>query len=161
MEADEDRFPFNISNTEYQYVMPRLPSSFLPQGNDTSWRSDSEPSSGISSSGSNESFSTDESEEFTYHVGPIVLRRPRNRLEQRRVVRGGVFGLYHEIYTTIGEIFSNPNRVIMCMVWLGYTISIMIIANSFFPYMLLYSLLFILILYAETMQDQGRQLRNA
>ena len=143
-----------VSSTEFHYVLPRLDSGFLSHLDNGEFHEheneiNSEESGSLSSDSSSE-----DSDGFNYHIGQIVRRNAR-RPDRR--VRTGFAGLYYEIYHAMSEIFRSPNRAIMSLIWCGYTFSIMLIANSFFPYMMLYSLLFMLILYAETFQERIRQ----
>lgn len=59
-----------------------------------------------------------------------------------------------DIYGVLADVVRCPNRSVMAIVWSGYTFSIMLISSGFFPYMLLYSILFFLILYAESMEQR-------
>ncbi|ESO84319.1 hypothetical protein LOTGIDRAFT_236294 [Lottia gigantea] len=50
------------------------------------------------------------------------------------------------------EILWSPGRVALTVFWFIYTITVSVVANGFLPYMLLYTLMFVLILYTETVQ---------
>ncbi|XP_062610265.1 uncharacterized protein LOC134272045 [Saccostrea cucullata] len=96
--------------------------------------------------------STEDSEDFDFHIGN---RDGRGRFRGQGA-RMAVVNFFEDIAFTFRDMFRSPNRSIMALIWCGYTFSIMLIANGFFPYMILYSLLFILILYAETVQQRRR-----
>ncbi|XP_060063825.1 E3 ubiquitin-protein ligase RNF135-like [Ylistrum balloti] len=62
-----------------------------------------------------------------------------------------------DICGVVSDVIRCPNRSVMAVVWSGYTFSIMLISSGFFPYMLLYSVLFFLILYAESIEQRRAQ----
>lgn len=62
-----------------------------------------------------------------------------------------------DVIGVVSDVIRCPNRSVMAVVWSGYTISIMLISSGFFPYMLLYSILFFLILYAESLEQRRAQ----
>ncbi|XP_033746480.1 E3 ubiquitin-protein ligase RNF135-like [Pecten maximus] len=62
-----------------------------------------------------------------------------------------------DICGVVSDVIRCPNRSVMAVVWSGYTLSIMLISSGFFPYMLLYSILFFLILYAESIEQRRAQ----
>lgn len=79
----------------------------------------------------------------------------RNTLRLVEIVRFALLDLREALY----EMLVTPGRIMMAMVWSGYTVSVLVIANGFLPYMLLYSLLFILILYAETLEQRRMRMQ--
>lgn len=64
------------------------------------------------------------------------------------------FNFLSEIKETLLGIFDCRSRLVMAMIWSGYTFTIMVLANGFFPYMILYSFLFFVILYTESAQQR-------
>lgn len=83
--------------------------------------------------------------------------------QQRRPMFVGFVEIFrnwiYEIQETLLGIFECRSRSVMALIWCGYTFSIMIIANGFFPYMVLYSFLFFIILYAESAQQRRNRMR--
>jgi hypothetical protein len=72
-------------------------------------------------------------------------------------LRGPFFPRFvNDIAFTFRDMFRSPNRRIMALIWIGYTLSMSMMGSSFLPYMFLYSLLFLIILYAETTQLRDR-----
>ncbi|XP_021347612.1 uncharacterized protein LOC110446677 isoform X2 [Mizuhopecten yessoensis] len=59
-----------------------------------------------------------------------------------------------DVCGVVSDVVRCPNRSVMAVVWSGYTFSIMLISSGFFPYMILYSVLFFLILYAESIEQR-------
>lgn len=145
----EDQFS-PVSAIEYNLVTTRLDASSFLSNVITSVSSVSIVSE--EDSAFTTDTSTQDSDDLGFHIG---IHQGRGR------VRGqGLHGAYQnfveDITFTFRDMFRSPNRSIMAMVWCGYTLSIMLIANGFFPYMALYSLLFFLVLYAETIQQRRR-----
>lgn len=64
-----------------------------------------------------------------------------------------------EIKETLLGIFDCRSRLVMAVIWSGYTFTIMVLANGFFPYMILYSFLFFVILYTESAQQRRNRHR--
>lgn len=98
---------------------------------------------------------TSSNSELMDNLDRLVIWHPR-------VQRGPIFvgfldiarNWFQEVQETILGIFECRSRSVMALIWCGYTFSIMIIANGFFPYMMLYSFLFFVILYAESAQQR-------
>lgn len=140
----------SVSAMEYNHVTTRLDVSSFLSDVATSVSS----ASCLDLTSDDTDFTVDSSSEDTddldYHLG---IREGRGRARNQGL-RGSFRNFVEDIVLTFQDMFRSPNRSIMALIWCGYTFSIMLIANGFFPYMILYSLLFLLIMYAETIQER-------
>lgn len=142
----------SVSAIEYNHVTTRLDvSSFL---SDVATSASSLSCADLSSEDSDHTVDTssEDTDDLDFHIG---IREGRGRMRMQGL-RGSFRNFLEDFVFTCQDMFRSPNRSIMALIWCGYTFSIMLIANGFFPYMLLYSLLFFLILYAETIQQRRR-----
>lgn len=142
----------SVSAIEYNHVTTRLDvSSFL---SDVATSASSLSCVDLSSEDSDHTVDTssEDTDDLDFHIG---IREGRGRMRMQGL-RGSFRNFLEDFVFTCQDMFRSPNRSIMALIWCGYTFSIMLIANGIFPYMLLYSLLFFLILYAETIQQRRR-----
>lgn len=144
--------PHSPSATEYNHVTTRLDVSAFLSDVGTSVSSASVADMSEADSEMAVDTSTDDSDDLDIRVG--------NRGGRGRSRSQGMDGAYQnfvgDIAYTFRDMFRSPNRSIMALIWCGYTLSMMLIGSGFFPYMVLYSVLFLLILYAETIQQRDR-----
>lgn len=150
---DEDGvIDLDISMEEESRVPVRFDISSFPKFDS----SDESLGGRVNSEEENSDFSdTSSNSELMDNLDRLVLWNPR-------IQRGPMFigfmeamrNWLQEIHDTTLGIFECRSRSVMALVWCGYTLSIMIIANGFFPYMMLYSFLFFVILYAESAQQR-------
>jgi hypothetical protein len=137
-----------MAATEYSRVLRRLHASPFLSSVVTSASSVSVVSEGDSASDT----SIQESDDTDFH---IAIHQGRGRI-RNQILRAVYQNWREDIAFTFRDMFRSSNRSIMAVIWCGYTLTVMLIANGFFPYVVLYSLLFFLILYADTIQERRR-----
>lgn len=145
--SEEQDHCSHVSAIEYSHVTTRLDvSSFLSDV------ATSVSSVSIAESEADSEFtvdaSTEDSDDLDFDVGNIEGQDRVRGQGHRRANRN----VADDTALTPRDIFRSTNRSIMAIIWCGYTLSMMLITNGFFPYIALYSLLFSLIMYADTLE---------